>query len=231
MQLILASMFRNSTGYLDRYFSQAADLRRTFPGLRLVLVEGDSADGTRAQLLRRLDDWPGSELVFRDHGGGWYGSVDNPHRWNNISFACNGVWENIPPDATAVVYVESDLHWEVATMTQLLYQAARFTSWPGAAVAPMCFKRGATRFYDIWGYRRNGQQFGAAPPYIPDYEGPRDDLVRLDSCGSCQVMPGSLARLVRYDERSGDGPLSFGRSIWAAGGSLWLDPTVKVEHP
>jgi hypothetical protein len=230
MQLVLASMFRNSTAYLDRYFAQAGELRRVFPQLRLLLVEGDSTDDTRAALLRRLDDWPGSELVFRDHHGPVFGSVNVPRRWNQISYACNGVWSNIPATATAVIYVESDLIWEVATMNQLLYDTARFTQWPGAAVAPMCFSRGTTRFYDIWGYRRSRQQFSPDPPYIPDYEGPQD-LVRLDSCGSCQVMPASLARLVRYDERSGDGPLSLGRSIWAAGGSLWLNPTVKVEHP
>lgn len=230
MHLILASMFRNSTPYLDRYFAQAEALRRTFPALRLILVEGDSTDGTRAALRARLNDWPGSALVFRDHHGPVYGSVDTPRRWNQISYACNGVWANIPEDATAVVYIESDLYWEVATINQLLYAAARFTQWPGAALAPMCFARGMARFYDIWGYRRNGRMFSPAPPYIPDYAGPAD-LVRLDSCGSCQVMPASLARLCRYDERSGDGPLSFGRSIWAAGGSLWLDPTVRVEHP
>jgi len=232
MNLILASMFRNSAAYIDRYFAQAADLRRSFPALRLILVEGDSTDDTRRALLGHIHEgnWAGSEIVFRDHHGPAFGSVNVPQRWDQISYACSGVWANIPEDATAVIYVESDLHWEVGTMTQLLYGAARFTQWPGAVLAPMCFKRGTGQFYDIWGYRRNGQMFSPHPPYIPDYTGPVD-LVRLDSCGSCQVMPGSLARLCRYDERSGDGPLSFGRSIWAAGGSLWLDPTVKVEHP
>jgi len=230
MNLILASIFRNSTAYLDRYFTQADELRRSFPALRLLLVEGDSTDDTRAELLRRLDAWPGSELIFREHHGPAFGSVDDPQRWNQISFACNGVWGNIPEDATAVIYMESDLYWEVGTVTQLLYAAARFTQWPGAALAPMCFRRGTDTFYDIWGYRRNGHMFNSTAPYIPAYDGPAD-LVRLDSCGSCQVMPAALARLCRYDERSGDGPLSFGRSIWAAGGSLWLDPTVKVEHP
>lgn len=231
MNLVLASMFRNATGYLDRYFAQAADLRRVYRALRLLLVEGDSTDDTRAALLARLADWPGSELVFRDHGGPVFGSVDVPQRWNQISYACNGVWNNIPADAVAVIYVESDLYWSTATMTHLLAQVARFTAWPGAAVAPMCFQRDTALFYDVWGYRREGTCFYSNPPFIPHYAGNYDDLVRLDSCGSCQVMPGSLARLIRYNERSGDGPLSLGRSIWAAGGSLWLDPTVKVEHP
>ena len=231
MELILASMFRNAATYLDRYFAQAEAFRAIFPTLRLLLVEGDSTDGTRAELMARIDAWPASaEIVFRDHGGPAFGSVDSAQRWRQISYACNGVWDNIPPDAAAVIYVEGDLYWTPDVMCTLLADAARFSTYPGASISPMCFHRGTSIFYDIWGYRRNGHMFSQFPPYIPEYEPPAD-LIRIDSCGSCWVMPGGLARLVRYDETALDGPLSFARSIWAAGGSMWLNPTVRVEHP
>ena len=48
--MILASIFRDSATYVDRYVEQVKALRELMP-VRVVAVEGDSTDDTYDQLL------------------------------------------------------------------------------------------------------------------------------------------------------------------------------------
>lgn len=225
MNVVLGSIFRNSSHYLHRYFSQAYRLREELKergdSLRLVLVEGDSSDDTWEALAKWGRDFDLSRIK-REHGGPPWGSVDDPARWRALSFCCNGVMEYITAGDDAVIYVESDLHWEVPTMIRLLDQLDD----DHPAIAAMCFTAlGA--FYDTWGHRKNGKSFGPFPPYHAELKA--HDLTEIDSAGSCIVMRGDVARRVRFGPE--DCVRGLGRSIWENGYSLWIDPHARVVHP
>lgn len=210
MSVVVCSMFRNSASYLERYFDQMDKLDAEVP-LHLVLAEGDHTDDTR----ERLWDYVGRAQILRvDHGGADHGSVDHPDRWANIATVVrvlvNAAFIYQP---TLLVWVESDLIWDTADILRLI-EAAK----AGRAVAPRVLIEGSTRWYDTWGYRSNGAQFDASPPYCPI---PPDDqgYVKIDSCGSCFVAPPNLVE-------GWDGHWPF-----TADGQLWLDTGATVRHP
>lgn len=212
--VVIGSIFRNSTHYLDRYFNQLNGLRSLLADhavhLTPILVEGDSTDHTLRELTTRTAASGGGVVTVRNHGGPVFGSVDHPQRWRQLAHACNGVLESmsmltVPVDA--LIYVESDLAWKPETMIRLLHHVGVFSrdaevskmvgSVP--AVAPFCFTgpqgldgpRGF--FYDIWGHiGDNGVNFNSLPPY--HVSAPAFDetgalpLVPINSAGSCVVV-------------------------------------------
>ena len=67
-------------------------------------------------------------------------------------------------------------------------------------------------------------------PYHPMLASPSPTgLYPLDSAGSCLVMRGVVALAARF--QPDDGIVGWGRDMREKGYQLWLDPTVKVEHP
>ena len=113
---MLASIFRDSAAYVDRYFAQVDALRQHIP-VTLYLAEGDSTDGTWVVLNERTTD---DDYLFQiAHGGPKFGSVNNPQRWKQIAYVCNGLLDSIPQQGN-LIYVESDLIWEPETMLTLL---------------------------------------------------------------------------------------------------------------
>lgn len=212
--ITLASMFRDSGAYIDRYFAQVAALREHHD-IRLVLAEGDSTDDTYANLKDRIGD--NDTLIKVDHGDREYGSVDHPVRWANIATVARAIVNEVTDPGDAFIWVESDLLWEPASMLQLL-------SVP-VIVAPMVIHDTTNRFYDYWGFRKDGQLFDQYPPYYPPTSPPPlepNRLVKIDSCGSCFVADRSDWEIVT----EWDGMWPF-----TASGQLWLDPTVTIRHP
>lgn len=223
--ITVGSIFRNSTGYHDRYFDQIAKLEAAIgEPVRLVIAEGDSDDGSYPDLYQRTIDREWDRLLKVDHGGRHFGSVDHPQRWAQVALVCNAVMVAAEPSLDGpMIYVESDLIWEPATMIQLLEDLAVVP-----AAAPLSMTGG--RFYDIWGHRgMDGQPFNTIPPYHPslDTDAP---LVQIGSAGSCVVMREEVARVARFGEN--DCIVGLGREIrHKAEASLWLDRRVSVEHP
>jgi len=227
MRIAVGSIFRNSTSYLDRYFTQIEEMRSVFDpkgiGLSLYLVEGDSSDNTWNSLAKYFIDGDfDGKLIKRQHGGPAWGSVDVPERWKALSWCSNGTITQVT-DEDAFIYVESDLVWSAATMIELLEDVLERGL---DAVAPMSMTP-SNRFYDIWGHVKDGVQFDPYRPYHPALNGER--FVTLDSAGSCIVMSNRVARVARF------GPLDcvrgLGKSIREHGFSLWLDSHQRVYHP
>lgn len=234
MTVYLASIFRDAESYLDRYFGQIGELERLLgEQVQLVVCEGDSADGTREALTQHMVDHGEGALLRLDHGGPKFESVDDPQRWENIAKVCNKVMQHVDyviRDDDAFIYVESDLEWPPETMGALL---ADISVWrkdrpPVGAVSPMSMRRADGRFWDTWGYRKDGQRFGPWPPYHPSLPS-ADRLARIDSSGSCFVTWGCWARNVRFDPR--DCILGVGRTLAAQGVPLYLDQQVAVWQP
>jgi|ERR1035437_104598 hypothetical protein len=210
--ITVCSIFRNAASYVPRYFKQIEALRGEID-VRLVLAEGDSTDETR-RLIHEVAE-PRDITLTIEHGGFAFGSVDNPERWMNIAHVVSGVIDAVIDPRDALIWVEGDLLWEPMTMLRLLEV--------GRPVAPMVYAGSSTRFYDTWGYRKNGAMFSGSPPYIPgEYEMNKSSLVKIDSCGSCFVLPpDNFASFYEWD----------GMWPFTAGGDLWLDTDAPVRHP
>lgn len=247
MTIALCSVFRNSEPYLARYFDQAAGLSKLLEArgdhLRFNLAEGDSTDRTfdliNARLMA-LGNSNGSLLIKREHGGPLWASVPTLARMVQISWVWNGIWEKLLPGDDIVVFVESDLIWEPQTLLNLIQIVAaqwcdRAETPPGIravvdAVAPMVWFQSKTiRFYDTWGFRRNGIHFWGTLQPCPEMDG-SGKLLEIDSAGSCIVMTGQAARSSRFEP----GELAVRglcQGMRKAGYRLWVDPTADVMHP
>lgn len=205
----VASMFRDSVDYLDRYFAQVDGLRE-YMDVRLVLAEGDSVDGTYAALAAR-----GCEIVKVDHGGDRYGSVDHPARWQNIAKVMRRLLGAVTDPGDAFIYVEPDLVWEPAVLARLVVDLEEVP-----AVAPLCLTSNDVRYYDVWGYRKDGAKFTSDPPYHPGLTG---GLVPIDSCGSCFALRPDVFKRV----------LAEWDGVWPfhCADGLYVDTEARVNHP
>lgn len=209
--ITLSSIFREASGHLERYMAQV-DALRQLVDVRLVLGEGDSTDHT-GDMLRDMVG-PRDTVVTVNHGGPMFGSVDHPQRWQQIAQVVRGVVAMVDDPGNAYVWMEGDLIWDPYVILGLL-DAER-------CVAPMIFASDQpNRLYDIWGARQDGEMFSAMPPYFPKGT-PDERYVKVDSCGSCFVVPGADMDVVR----------NWG-GVWPfpAGGKLWMDTLTVVTHP
>lgn len=215
MNVTLCSIFRDSARYVRRYFDQI-DALREHVNVRVVGTWGDCEDHTH-DLLKGRD----IELYEYHHGGPHFGSVDHGPRWDNIAKVVRHTLDMVGDPGDALIWVESDLIWRPETMLTLLGDLDNV-----GAVAPMAmatsaqFDCGPERFYDIWGYRQDGQWFNAYPPYYRGEPDPNTGLVKIDSCGSCWVAADDSF----WRDWTGHWP-------FPAEGQLWLDPKVRTRHP
>ena len=226
MNIAIGSIFQNSTGYLDRYHTQLLSLIHYAPEHTFdpILIEGDSTDNG-ATWARLNQIFPG-HVWKREHGGPVFGSIDNLQRWMQISYACDGVLERVTPEHDALYYVESDLMWEPSTALKLINHLAKVE-----AVSPLLIAKDGRRFYDIWGYRQGGRNFGHEPPYHACLTRPNGTgLYEVDSAGGCIAVRGELARRCRFRPPT-RAMVGFCEDMRKQGARVWVDKTLKVFHP
>lgn len=224
--IIVTSIIRNGMSYLDRYMAQVAQLRMALSDTAMVIhavAEGDSTDAT----WRALSDYALQRnwlhLVKADHGGALYGSVNNGERWRNIALTWNRLFDAVMPlDFDKLLYVESDLIWTPSTMVALLDRL----NLPGIdVIAPMSMR--GDYFYDTWGHRARGLHFSNLPPFHPMLADGSNQLHRIDSAGSCKAMRGIVARQCRFSEVDA----MIGHDVHRNHFAMWLDSSLRVEHP
>lgn len=225
---VIVSAFRNAPAHqIDRWLTQCGTLRALVTGrCRIVAVVGDCSLGDRTEALLRsgaLARGMGLEIVEHNHGGPHFGSVESAQRMRQLSGVGNAMLDSVAEDDDLVFYVESDLIWEPHTPIAL---ASYLHLYNGpSVVAPLVFA--GEYFYDVWGFRLNGERFAPFFPYHKDL-GPGMTLV--DSVGSCMVMHASIARnrLIRMES----GALVEWCSILGnSGHSIGVVPTLSVRHP
>lgn len=224
MNVTVCSAFRNSVAYIDRYFSQidALDRLLTQRGdtLTLVLGYGDSTDDTDALLFEHTSGGAiGALLVDCTHDGPVYGSIVDAQRFKQLAYVANKMLANVPDDADAVVYVESDLIWEATTIIELL----NHLDWRDC-VSPMIMDSPIS-FYDVYAYVKDGINFVKQPPYHLAVNG---GIIDMDSVGSCLVMRAELARRCRFPEA--DVIVGFCRQVRESGAGVWCDTGLRVQH-
>ncbi len=229
MNITLASAFRNSVPYLQRYLSQCDALVDAlyYAGHRLSFVwgEGDSTDSTLAML--RAATWRfKADIVDCTHGGAeQYGSVVRAERFKQLAHVGAVIWKAIPDDCDVFVYVESDLIWEPAT---ILGMVERLGEYP--AISPMVLldRTGWSKkaFYDTWGgVGMDGRHFEHQPPYNAGYN--PDQPFQVRSMGSCMAFRGDIARRLKIDDDVFQG---ICRQIYEMGHTVHIDPTLCVQH-
>jgi hypothetical protein len=229
MTIALVSFFRNCgwNGQVARFFTQAAQLRnvlaRTDAKLRVICVHGDCTDDTVPHIMRNAEFHDlAVQLVECNHGGPMYGSTEAPERLKALSQIGNAGLGSIRDTDDYVVYVESDLIWDGATIVRLLNRV----SDEAHVVAPLIFA--GEYFYDVFCFRKNGQRFAPFPPYHSELNH-GGSLTQVDSVGSCLVMPGKVARECRIIEDNV--LLGFCKDVWSKGYTVNVDASQKVVHP
>lgn len=236
MKVVLASAFRDATPYLGRYADQVIGLNEALhsQGHKLYCLwgEGDSTDHTLTA-LRALRWRLNSTVVDVTHGGKKYGSILNAQRFRQLAHVGNTIWAALPADADVVLWVESDLIWEPATLLALVEHTAVYP-----CVAPMILDsppsipeelgEPADSFYDIFAYQWRGIHFTKEPPYHPDLPAV-ERMVRMDSVGSCLAMRGRVAQGLYFPVNTVIAGLCW--QIREKGESVWLDKTLTVFHP
>lgn len=223
MNVTLCSIFRNAESYLDRYFEQVEHLRTCLLTkghlLDCIWGEGDSTDGTLDALL--FGSSIRATVVNVAHGGPEVGSIVDMQRFKQLSYACNLVWAQIPEDSDIVIWCESDLIWDAATMLELIKDLHFYD-----CVAPMIMEISTGGFYDVWAFRRNGQHFTKQAPYYPTL--PHYGLMEMNSVGSCVAMDARIARQVNFPPD--DVIVGMCRAVRSLGSNIYLDGSLKVFH-
>lgn len=223
VKLLFGSIIRDGESYLQRYFDQLYDLTSDYK-VGLAITEGDSIDNTYAKIFELCPSEIDLYTFKYNHNGPKFGSVSNPTRWHNIAITWNYMLEGL--DAVLVdydyfIYMEADLIWYKETIDKLVDGLEKSF---GEAIAPMSMMNDI--FYDTWGHRAFGQNFGAFPPFHPKY----NDYGRympLTSAGSCIAMkPGVInaCRLSLVDAM-------IGHDIVKNNYMFMLDKESKVQHP
>ena len=228
MNVCLCSAFRNAMPYLDRYIDQINKLEDALivrgDHLQLIWGEGDSTDGTLAELHRMAF---GATIVDCTHGGKEFGSVVDSQRFKQLAYVGNRILGAVPTSADAVIWAESDLIWEPSTMLRLI---DRTTVYP--AIAPLCLLRREgypeNAFYDTWAFRKHGRHFTQFPPYFRGFDFRQGHAYLVDSAGSCLAMKGDIARQVHFTEDEVFVGLS--KQIYQCGGGVYVDPNCAVYH-
>lgn len=234
MNVVIGSAFRDMAGRTNRYFKRAYALEqhldeehlRAKHSLRIVAVEGDSIDGTAAELAHMAELWEiPTDVRHHHHGHPHFGSTESPVRLEALTGVSNEVFAGVLKTDDVLVYVESDLLWRPETMAELAAMAHRQADGFDI-IAPLTFA--AEAFYDIWGYRgTDSQRFG---PFAPFHESlPEHGIGEIHSAGSCLVMRAEVARTVHND--SANALVGWCAAARQAGYRIGCAVDYRIDHP
>lgn len=228
MNVVVASMFRDSGAYLDRYWTQLNRLAHALftrgDRLRWVAIENDSTDETPFMLDEMTHNFVDAVMVRVHDDCPYWPSLDIQQRWQHIAWVCNHALDEVTDGDDALLYVESDLAWGVESMLTLLDDLATYD----AVTAPNFHAERGGRYYDVWGSRGlDGTRFSGQAPYHPSLEG--GGIVELSSCASVLAVRADIARKTRFAPE--DAFVGWCRDIRAQGWRIWMDLDAWVLHP
>ena len=213
------SLFRDNAGpYINQYANRIRSL--TYEDIIVYAVEGDSRDGTLAQLKSLEDD--SFRVVSHNTGIERYGSVVNQRRFDCLGATGNAVLDKIAEDGLAdeVLFLDSDLLYSPTLIDDLLATGKEM-------VAPMIMA--GHSFYDIWAFRyeEDGEikNFSPDPAYPMSFSEPFE----IWSAGATVMMPASA--IYNGARHNGEAIVSLCREVIKMGHKLYCDPNTIVYHP
>lgn len=217
---------------VERYFRQINNLRCRWDGnVRVVAVEGDSVDNSYERVYETAKKSNVDLTLTQLHHGGpsFKDHQDNPKRWRLMSKVQNELFGLVSTVADDIfVYIESDLVWLSLTIESLVEKVVH-ESTKFDIVVPLCIEANGL-FYDVWGFRKDGGRFAKREPYHASLlYVDRDELVEIDSAGSCLVMCAQVAERVRIiNDYSIVGWCQRAREL---GYRIAVDLNERVYHP
>lgn len=224
-RVTIVSPFRDNAagGYIGRYIERVDMLDYPAESLRVVCVEGDSKDSTPHILLGWSINEKRVKVVTCDTGKPHYGSVVDPERFKILAQVYNaGLKAAVLDDWTDyTLFIPSDVHYGPDLISRLMAHQKDI-------IAPMFWvkENGTPRFYDIWGFSKDGRGFPPAPPAWFVANMPGEPFV-MDTVGGVMLCKAEVIRQgVRYTPEEVDHGLC--KSAQAMGYTVWADPTTHV---
>lgn len=224
MNVTIVTPLRDAAAHWPGYVRRLAELDYDADKLRLVLVEGDSVDGTQGLVQEWAERWQRRKgavtVVTCNTGRPKFGSVVDPERFWTLATVFNAGLEAV------------DLAWSDDAMllpVDIVYDPdllRRLLAWEVDAVCPLTWMGGL--FYDTWALSRDGHFF---PPFSRETAADlfHEQLTEMTTIGGTMLFRAELLRAgVRYGLVDVD--RDFSRDARAAGFRLWLDPTTHVWH-
>jgi len=217
----IVSSMRDSLPGLRAFMSRFYALAYPPAQLRLIVVEGDSVDGTPQALREWADKEKRLRVATCNTGAPHYGSVIDADRFRVLATVFNAGMDAVDLAwSSHVMFVPSDVHYEPDMLDRLMVHDLDI-------VAPFFWGPGGTWFYDTWGFSRGGAQFGNfSRSELPAYG---DKPIQMDTVGGVILMRAGVLRAgVRYSLDDVDRGLC--RAAQAQGFTVWADPTTHVRH-
>jgi glycosyltransferase involved in cell wall biosynthesis len=220
VNVTIVSPCRDVAHWVERYRGQVEALTHPYAALRVVVVEGDSIDGT----WRIIEAWAAQDdrvtVVKCDTGRQRYGSVVHPERFITLAQVFNAGLDAVDTEwSDFVLFLPFDIVYQPDLLQRLVAHDVDMVSpfvWQGAI------------FYDIWAFRRAGSYFvnfdrGHAERHMGT------ELMDMDSIGGTMLMRAEIvARGCRYTAENVDRGLCDQAA--RLGYRMWADPTTHVEH-
>ena len=233
MNVTIVTPFRDNGNRVDSYMLRIRAMLRLSAldhpavNLRMVWVEGDSADDT----LIRLQDWQLAwdvvpderkiQIVQCDTGKPKYGSVVNAERFEVLATVFNAGLAAVDLDwSDYVLFIPSDIEYTPDLLQRLLAHHKDI-------IAPFVYSNNV--FYDIWAFSRGGRNFGQfSPDQAQSMFGAKP--IEMDTVGGVMLMRYEvIQRGAYYTKTDVDrGLCSMARAL---GFTVWADPATEVVHP
>lgn len=212
---------RDSLAGLQAFMSRFYALDYPPAQLRLIVVEGDSMDGTPQALREWADKEKRLRVVTCATGAPHYGSVIDADRFRVLATVFNAGMDAVDLAwSSHVMFIPSDVNYQPDLLDRLMAHNLDL-------VAPFFWTSSGKMFYDTWGFSRNGAQFGNFQrTELPAYG---DKPIQMDTIGGCILMRAAVLRAgVRYSLDDVDRGLCA--SAQRKGFTVWADPTTHIVH-
>lgn len=220
MNVTILTPIRDAAHLVDAYRERVESLTHPYADLRVLLVEGDSADNTAA----RCWEWAAQDgrvtVVTCNTGKPRYASIVNADRFALLAQVFNAGLDAVDLDwSTHVLMLPCDIRYGPDLLARLLAHAVDVVSpfvWQGDI------------FYDTWAFGRGGHQFSNfTRAHAAQHLG--TELFKMDTVGgTCLLRAAVLRAGCRYTPSAVDRGLC--EQARAHGFGIWADPTTHVEH-
>ena len=225
MKLAIGSAFRNASGNVTAYMRRIRALRSLLGNdvwIRLIAGEGDSVDNTRSELAIQANaSCLPIHFVECSHGGRVFGSTEEPDRLAALSTVLNAIVTGVEEEDDLFFYVEQDLLWEPQALRDLIVRHYEADVLAPLVMAGECF-------YDVWGFRLNGDRFSPFFPFHRRLDHVSGRVLEVDSIGSCALMSGRVAREIRV--QNGNAFVGWCEAAKAAGYRIGVVPNIIVRQ-
>lgn len=217
----IVSAMRDSLGELPAFMTRFETLAHPPASLRLIVVEGDSVDGTLPALREWADKEKRLTVVVCNTGRPHYGSVIDVDRFLVLAAVFNAGLETVDLAwSDYVLFIPSDVHYEPDILSRLLAHGKDI-------IAPFFWGPGGDWFYDVWGFVRDGVQFTNFDRSQLHAYG--NVPIQMDTIGGVALIHADVLRAgVRYSIQDVDRGLCW--AAQAQGFTVWADPTTHVTH-